>query len=31
MLWIARSSVDGSVNRNTFCPGTEVAPVQCAP
>ena len=25
-----RNSVDGRLNRNIFCSGTEVAPVQCA-
>ena len=29
MSRIARNSVNGWLNRNTFCSGTEVAPVQC--
>ena len=29
MLRIARNSVDGRLNRNTFCSGTEIALVQC--
>ena len=29
MLRIARNSVNGRLNRNTFCSGAEVAPVQC--
>ena len=30
MLRIERNSVDGRLNRNTFCSGTECAPVQLA-
>jgi len=29
VLRIARNSVDGRLNQNTFCSGTEVALVQC--
>ena len=29
MSRIARNSVNGRLNRNTFCSGAEVAPVQC--
>ena len=30
MSRIARNSLDGGPNRNTFCSGTEVAPLQCS-
>ena len=29
MSRIARNSVNGRLNRNTFCSGAEVVPVQC--
>ena len=29
MSRIPRNSVNGRLNRNTFCSGAEVAPVQC--
>ena len=29
MSRIARNSVNGKLNRNTFCSGAEVVPVQC--
>ena len=29
MLRLGRNSVNGRLNRNTFCSGAEVVPVQC--